>query len=157
MEETMTEESYPPNRRKLPDRRQDEYHALNTKIDERFEALTNRFARFITKALMAFTVIGLTSAIALLGFGLVLRREGRNTDDIQKQRRESILIACRDQNIRHDNTVIQFRRIAATATANNPKQAKQIRRNIEANLKIIDAIAPKQDCDRLVQAAVKGG
>jgi hypothetical protein len=157
VEETMTEESYPPNRRKLPDRRKDEYEELNKKIDERFDALTERVARFISKALMGFALIGVTSALGLLGFGFVLKREGENTDEIQKQRRESILTACRDQNIRHDNTVIQFRKIAVTAAAANPKQAKQIRRNIDANLRIIDAIAPKQNCDHLVQAAVQGG
>lgn len=154
----MTPDSIPPDqdRRTLPDRRKAEFNALDQKIDERFDILSDRIGRWIKKSGISLIIIGIACAIAILAFGIVLRREGNNAAEIQHQRRDSIARTCKDQNKRHDDTVIEFNRLADRAAVRNPKMAEQIHDNVKANLRIIDAIAPKQDCVHLVTLALAG-
>lgn len=149
----MTEESTP-ERRSLTDRRKEEYDALDKKIDQKFDVLTSRLSGFIAKALAGFVIIGITSTIALIGFALVLDHEGNNTDAIQQQRKDSIERSCNDQNKRHDDTINAFDTVADAAVKTNPSRAKEIRASVKANLLIINAVVPKQNCDLLVTSSV---
>lgn len=69
-----------------------------------------RLHRFFFRALIAFAVIGMTSAGSLLGFNFVLH-------EIQRQRQETIEQNCIQQNIRHDNAILRAKEVL-------PKQAQ---------------------------------
>lgn len=141
------------NRRKLhiPDRRKHAYEELekelNTQLDQHTEDVENRLRRFFAKSLAAFAIIGVTAAVSLFGFAIVLK-EFSNT------RRDFILDSCKAQNGRHDATIKKLRLAAEASAKRNPKFAKEIRASVEDNVQIIDALAPKQDCVKLSRVAV---
>lgn len=160
-------------RRKLdiPDRRQNTYEdlekALNQKLDEHIEAhekalekhekaltehaerLEDRLSRFFSKALVAFAVIGMISAISIFGFGVVLR-------EFQNQRKAFVRITCEDQNERHDNTTDKLTKLAQADIDSRKTEAgkEEVRRRRDVTIGLIDALAPHQDCDALVEQAI---
>lgn len=145
----MNEEETKPRfeRRTPPDRRKEDYAQLNARIDERFDKLTERLARFITRALIAFAIIGLSSAIALFGFGLVLSQ-------IKETRRDFVFDTCTSQNKSNDETVKAFNEEAKRIKKLYPAQAAQIDQSVKSNRRLIDTLAPKQDCKKLSDVAV---
>lgn len=118
-------------------------HELNRHADR----MERRLRKFIVKALIAFTVIGLTSGIALAGFGMVLAQ-------LKDTRRDFVYDTCKAQNERHDNTIREFIKLAEDAKKKYPKQAAEIESQIEANKKLIGLLQPKQDCKKLSEVAV---
>lgn len=149
-------DSHIPDRRRPPDRRKEDYDQLDQKIDERFNGLTTRLARFISKALWGFAVLGIACAIGLFGFGVVLHREGLNANEIQKQRKATILRACNEQNDQHDDTYNQLVALAKADEAQRKTEAgkREVRRRRDVTLALIDALAPHQNCKKLVTDAV---
>lgn len=145
----MNEEETKPRfeRRTPPDRRKEDFEQLNKRIDERFEKLTERLARFITKALIAFAIIGITSAVAIGGFGLVLGK-------IKDTRKDFVFDTCTAQNKRNSNTVKAFNEEAKRIKKIYPAQAGQIDQSVKSNLRLINTLAPKQDCKRLSDVSV---
>lgn len=143
----------PPTRRferrklDLPDRRQHTYEELAKQLDAHTVEVERRLHRFFKKALFIFAVIGITSAVALLGFTLVL-------GEIKKTRRDFVEVLCKEQNRRHDKTIAKFKSASAEAIKRTPKFAKEIEASVQDNLEIIDALAPKQDCKKLGDVAV---
>lgn len=118
--------------------------------------LEQRLNRFFIKALAAFAVIGLTSAIALLGFGLVLKAQARVSRQIQQQRYESLMIACESTNERHDN-VIKKIDAAVAAVPPPPSRQKRARDGAKPFKLIITAAVPyTKDCDAVARKRVKG-
>lgn len=153
----MTDDSYSPERRNPPDRRKEDYATLDQKIDERFNALTDRLARFISKALWGFAILGIACAIGLFGFGLVLHREALNADNIQKQRKATIMRSCREQNVAHDKTYNKLIFLAKQDEDQRTTEAakQEVRRRRDVTLGLIDALAPRQNCVMLVTQAVE--
>jgi hypothetical protein len=143
-------------RRKNPDAHVDE------KIDEEMEAVKHDLRRFFNWGIAILAIVGLTTAASIFGFGILLTEQGKQNDkiasqqlQIQNQRRDAIRNTCEDQNTRHDNTVAKFEAAAQEETKNHPEQAAQIQESIQANLQIIDALVPKQDCEALINQSVK--
>lgn len=122
----------------LPDRRKHTYAELEQKIDDHADHLEERLGTFIRRILIAFAIIGITCTLALAGYGLVLRA-------IQNQRRE----ACLAQNQRHDATLATLNKIIKDAVRDHPEQAKQLRSSVDANVKLINALAPRINCDKV--------
>lgn len=131
----------------LPDRRQHTYEELAQKLDDHTVEVERRLHRFFKKALFIFAVIGITSAVALLGFTIVL-------GEIKKTRRDFVEATCKEQNQRHDKTIAKFKSAAAESIKRFPKFAEQIEASVKDNLEIIDALAPKRDCKKLADVAV---
>jgi predicted negative regulator of RcsB-dependent stress response len=129
----------------LPDRRKHGYRELETKLDHHYEELELRLKRFFSKCLIAFAIMGISTAVSLFGFGLVLKQHQDLTKQIQEQRRNSVFEACRSQNQRHDDTVAKLK---ALPDFNPSAQA--------ATISLIDSLAPKQNCQQLAQAVVEG-
>lgn len=69
-------------------------------------------------------------------------------DDIQAQRRTSILAACREQNARHDDTIAKLDSIIADLPPSQKAEAEQRR---EGTVLLIDALAPKRNCRALLR------
>lgn len=136
LEEIMSMEE----RRKLglPDRRKQTYASLEKLIDDHAEYLDAKLSRWIKLGLLAFSIIAMFCILGLVGYGVVLR-------EIQNQRHE----ACQGQNVRHDRTVVLFKKEAADLVKKHPEQANAVAENTAANLRIIDSLTPKQDCNKL--------
>lgn len=119
--------------------------------------LEQRLNRFFIKALAAFAVIGLTSAVALLGFGLVLKSQAKTSEKIQDQRYKALVDICRDQNHRHDD-VIKKIDDAVAAVPPPPRQQRKARESAKPFKLIISAAVPYQkDCAAYARNKVKGG
>lgn len=127
----------------LPDRRKETYASLEQRVDAHADHIEKTLATWIRRGLIAFSIIALFSMLALVGYGIAL-------NSVQDQRHE----VCLNQNGRHDRTLALFRKAAADTIKKHPEQAKGIRENIGANIAIINALAPKQDCDKV---APQGG
>ena len=125
-------------RLELPDRRKHTYASLEKRIDDHADHIEGSLAKWIRRGLVAFTIISVGCILALIGYGIILR-------EIQDQRHE----ACTAQNTRHDRTITLFQDAAAKLIREHPEQADQVRENIGTNLRIINALAPKQNCDQV--------
>lgn len=140
----MSSDSTEERRRlELPDRRKETYRALAKRIDDHADHIENKLQKWIRRGLIAFSIIALACTLALIGYGASLH-------SVQGQRHDS----CLNQNQRHDRTLALFRSAARDAIKKHPSQAADIRENIAANVSIINALAPKQDCDKV---APQGG
>jgi hypothetical protein len=120
VEEIMSEEYDGPERR-------EGYAELAKRLDDHADEIAARFSRWFRAGLIAFAVIALTSAIALVGFGYALR-------EIQQQRRE----ICISQNRRHDNTINRL---------NNTDRFSPEGRKVTTEL--VDALVPVQNCSEI--------
>jgi hypothetical protein len=170
MEKTVTEEER--RRLEIPDRRKNTYAALEAKVHEYFDAVEARLNRFFAKALFIFATISITSAIALLGFGILLGDQ-RDTNDklerevqtnrrlglaIQDQRRNLISDSCKEQNDRNRNTKNALRIQAAIDERNAPPEARaEIRRRRDVTFLLIDALVPVKNCQQEVKDGLKTG
>lgn len=122
----------------LPDRRKETYASLEKRIDEHVDHIEHQLQRWINRGLIAFSIIAVGCVLGLVGYGFVLR-------EIQNQRHS----ACQGQNDRHDKTVALFQQETAKIIKKRPEQAKAVRESTAANLRIINALTPRQDCDKL--------
>lgn len=123
-------------------------------------------------------------AVAVLVYLFVQtdHRVNGQTKEIQKQRAESIMRGCKDQNMRHDHTFVVIKQILirqiesgklATPAGKKlfkekgtnltfpqivssvPKaQQARVSQSVSLTLLLIDALAPKQNCDKLADVAV---
>lgn len=131
----------------LPDRRQHTYADLEKRLDDHVVAIEMRLHAFFMKSLFIFAVIGITSATALFGFTIALNK-------IKETRRDFVESSCIAQNKRHDITISKFKAASKRAIKRTPEFAEAIRAGVKDNLAIIDAIAPKQNCQKLGEVAV---
>jgi len=122
----------------LPDRRKDTYEAHEARLDLHLKEVEDKLSKWLRLGLIAFTVIGLACTIAIAGFGIVLM-------EIQNQRFEN----CMAQNTRHDNTLRELENAQEEAIKKRPEIEDRIREGQEANEKIINAIAPKLNCEKI--------
>lgn len=134
---------------------QEGYRELAKTIETHTRKVENRFRRWFIIGLVAFSCIALTSSAALVGFGVLLSKQSTLTRQIQTQRKDAIRKACDDQNTRHDGTAYALRLAEKDAKRRHPEQKKEIEKNSEVSLGLIDALAPHQDCDAIVKAATE--
>lgn len=98
------------------ERRKQPFVALNEAIDEikrefddYVEASNRRLRRFFIGMMVAFAVIGLSSAIGLAGFAFVLSKQdevqANVARQIQKQRYDSLVESCLSANQRHTDAI----------------------------------------------------
>lgn len=127
------------------DRRKHGYEELEKHVEE-FEArLLKRVSGFFVKMLIAVALIGLTSTSALLGFGVLIRKESQNTTTIQQQRYDSLIESCNSQNRRHDRAIARAKINLTTPVGT---------RNAIA---LIEQLAPfEKDCPAYARSRVKG-
>lgn len=125
-------------RLELPDRRKNTYEQLEERLDEHIDEIEGHLQKWIKRGLIAFSIIALCCILALIGFGFVLR-------EVQGQRHD----VCTAQNKRHDQTIRLFNVAEADAIKKHPEQKSQLDDSKAANLAIINALAPKQNCDKI--------
>jgi hypothetical protein len=125
-------------RLELPDRRKNTYKLLEQRLDEHFGYLQALLTKWIKRGLIAYAIVAVACALALLGYGIILK-------EIQHQRHQ----VCTNQNERHDRSLRLFEVAAAQLAREHPEQADQIRENREFNIRIINSLAPRQNCDKV--------
>ena len=154
----------------MPDRRRHGYAELEQKLDDHAAAIAERFRKRYRGMLIAFSIIGLTSAFALVGFGIVLREQGEQQDrieelaesnrefanDIQAQREKSVRSQCEDQNARNTATSDALIKAAKEDADKRVTAAakKEVERRRDVTLALIDALQPVRNCDDVVALAL---
>lgn len=140
----------------IVDRRKNGYEEVERKLEDHAALIEARFRRWFIVGLIAFAVIGLSSFVALIGYGLVLRSQADFTRDIQQQRREATFETCQDQNDKNDHTKQALLAGSSKDQLDAPDGAArlEIRRRVAVTIALIDALVPKQDCAKLVKQRV---
>lgn len=140
------------------DRRKNGYREVEAKLDSHAEEIERRFDRWFKWGLVAFSIIAITSGIAIVGYGFVLRSQADFTRDIQQQRREATVAACQETNDRNKHTVDALKAGSSVDKANAPDDAAraEIERRVQVTIALINALAPVQDCTELADQRVKG-
>lgn len=145
----MTEDLDGPERRKG-------YKELFEMLTEHTARIELRVSRFIFRGSIGFAVIGVSSAVALAGFGIVLREQQDQTDQIKDTRETVTRTVCEDTNDRNRNTSKRIIELSDEAMKKLKTEAERedakIRR--DSTLGLIDALVPVQDCDYLVDLAL---
>ena len=77
--------------------------------------------------------------------------------NIQTQRRDSILASRRDQNRRHDNTIGTLNGLAKKDERKHPAETPRIQASLAQTELLIQALAPKQNCESLANRYVRDG
>lgn len=116
-----------------------EEHAevIGKKLEKNTEYVEKRLGRFFFKALIAFAIIGMSSAGSLFGFTVVLK-------EIQTQRYDTIVMNCEQQNDRHDKTIARAKELL-------PERVQ------EAVILIVNELQPYvEDCEAFARKRVKG-
>jgi hypothetical protein len=129
------------------------YKDLEDRLTAHAAEVQRRFHRWFIITLSAFAIIALSSTVGLIGFGVVLGKQGKTTDEIQQQRRDFVRGSCTDQNRRHDDTSRRLLRAMRVAIRRNPERREQIRQSSEVSLGLIDSLVPKQNCVQVVREA----
>lgn len=129
------------------------YRELEDRLNTHARSVSDRFHRWFVISLVAFSIISLSSAAGLVGFGVLLKKQGNTTDEIQQQRRSFVQSACEDQNSRHDDTSKKLIHAMNVAIKRNPARREQIRQSSQVSLGLIDALVPKKNCVQVVQEA----
>lgn len=129
------------------------YKELEDRLTKHAQAVSDRFHRWLVIGLAAFSIIALSSAAGLVGFGILLNKQGNVTQDIQQQRAATIRGNCEDQNQRNYSTVVKLNKAVAFEIKKHPARAEQIRQSAEVSIGLINALAPHQDCVQVVREA----
>lgn len=88
--------------------------------------------------------------------GIAIKGNSDQTKNIQDSRRTSIKEQCKDQNSRHDHVITALDvALAPRLKQGNPKQDAAILQRRVSTILLIDALAPKQDCDQVVKERVE--
>lgn len=139
--------------RHTPDRRESGWHEdIKEELNAHADRIETRVRRFYSRALGAFAVMGISCAVALVGFGVVLDAQKTTTHTIQQQRYDAFLQNCLDTNVRHDNVVKRINRAARLV----PKK-KRDPHGIALFKNILEAAVPyTSDCRAFAHARVRG-
>jgi uncharacterized protein YlxW (UPF0749 family) len=104
-----------------------------------------------------FLFINCVSAVAMgILFWAVVHQQHQITranHAIQEQRHESIIRDCQDQNVRHDNTIKTLNKLIANLPRDERARAET---NKAFTVVLINALAPKQNCNSIADVATGG-
>lgn len=103
------------------------------------------------KAALAWGFAGFGVLTMIGAFLIVVVLLSDTTSQIQAERARNVRSACEAQNARHDNTIRQVDRLIAEAPPSRRARAGAGR---AGTVLIIDALAPRRDCDALVKSQV---
>lgn len=145
----MTEEQ-------LPDRRKHGYVELEKKLEEHKNEITYQLRGFFVKALVAFAVLGLSCAIALAGFGMVLRKQSDITNEIQQQRFDTLVQSCRETNDRNKDVNAKIDGVISATPDVPPGKRKAVKRAAEPFRLVISAAVPlRENCQQYARGKVQ--
>lgn len=111
----------------------------------RVEEIRVELLRTVNLARAGVLIVGVACVVALV---LTFHLNARRANDIEESRRATIRLACEESNARNAETV---KRIRVLATRDKRPGVEQ---RVESTIQLIDALAPVEDCDRLVERYV---
>lgn len=149
-----------------PDRRIDaegrtRIDALADQMEARVDALhdtTRRAIRWLTAGFLAL-LIGAT----LVGWRVVevsqestelTKANRQRIADVQRSREDTVRLACAEQNERHDGTIRTLDRLILETRKMHPERARRAAESRVGTVLLIEALAPKRDCDKRVRELV---
>jgi len=144
-----------------PERRTD--LALRKRIDEILDArlaqIQTGYERWTRRTLVILRVLFLVQvglgalSIYLVGQNAQRSDETRELVHAQQTSRESsVRVTCREQNDRHDQTIATLDRLLEQADRDATAQRRrQLREGRASTVLLIDALAPKRDCEQRVR------
>lgn len=121
-----------------------------------YDELKGHIRKAIIGGMVAISIVALTSAAALVGYGILLTKQGNITTEIQQQRFDSVYNTCLDQNHRHDKVV---KRIddAVAAVPPPPAKQKEAKESAKPFKLILEAAVPyTDDCYAYAKKRVEG-
>jgi hypothetical protein len=100
-------------------------------------------------------IAGLAMAGAFAVAGAYLVGLSARTDSIQASRAENVRANCTEQNERHDNTIRTLDSVLRDAKRRaSPARREQLAQSRESTVLLINALAPKRDCEQRVREQV---
>lgn len=143
----------------LPDRRRHGYKDLEKKLEDHAARIEARFRRWLIVSLLAFSVIGLTSVVAIVGYGFVLKSQSAFSNRIQEQRSTAVHDACEQTNARNAKTSAALIKGSSQdlMTAKSEAARAEIRRRRDVTLALIDTLVPVENCEQKARDVVEGG
>lgn len=91
----------------------------------------------------------LLAGLSILLSALLFSRVASQQDAVEQQRVNITYQACAEQNTRHDRTVKQLD--ALVARIPDSTRRRRAERSVSGTVTLIDALAPRQDCLKLVR------
>lgn len=132
------------------------YKRLEKKLDNHANVIEDRFHRWFVGGLIAFVIMGLVCTVSLIGFGVLLTKQGNLTEKIQEQRYESLLEGCENQNTRHDDVIAKIDK-AVAETPPPPERQKRAKEASKPFKLILEAAVPHtKDCRAYAHDRVPG-
>lgn len=129
------------------------FDELKQELEEHADRIEVRIERFFRRALIALSILGVSSTIGLIGFGIVLKKQSNTSKQIQKQRFEVQVENCLDQNSRHDKVITK---IDDAIAALPEKRKARAEKNSQPFKLILEAAVPfTEDCIGVAQSRVK--
>jgi hypothetical protein len=122
------------------------------------KAINEAYARFVRIASLILIVIAIVVGISGGISVYLLGQNTKRTQDIQNERRAAIIRECVSQNARHDRTLRQFdTEVERLRPTLNKRELSRLAGQKAANKRLIEALAPRQDCAKLVLERVGSG
>jgi coenzyme F420-reducing hydrogenase beta subunit len=104
------------------------------------------------KLVVACAVLCVLCAITVAVLAATVLDTHAATQQIQDERAANIRRNCEDVNDRHDETIMRLRALVESMPAGARRSRAE--QGMAGSVALIDALAPKRDCDRLVRQQV---
>lgn len=95
----------------------------------------------------AWIFIGIACLLGGIAIVLAQTYNSKALHKIQNQRK----FVCEDQNHRHDEALVQLSRAVRRYIKDHPEQAEIVLASQTSNLRIINALVPKRDCEQITK------
>lgn len=143
-----------------PDRRSDPY------LRGRLDAIQRGYERWVAYTLRLLAVlVCIQLGLGALSLYLVGQNQDRSSEtrrllrQVQESREQSVLTTCSQQNARHDKTIAALNAFVDQYKKAHPglsaKDLREIQQSIQGNVSLINALAPTQDCQKVVDRLVR--
>jgi hypothetical protein len=132
------------------------YQELEDKLSKHAKGIEEKLHRWLVRGMIILGCMALCTIIALVGFGVVLSQQSDTQASFKNTRKAFVRDSCAAQNKRHDKTIKKLGKLygPAFARAKTTERKKRLLQNREATIGLIDALAPKQNCDKLALVSV---
>jgi hypothetical protein len=119
-------------------------------IQEAFRSWAKLTAIILSVLVLVEVVVGVVSIV-------LWERTRDNADRIQQNRVSIAANSCRDQNQRHDNTLVALNQVLQQARKSEGISSQQAQQSQSQTTLLINALAPHQNCQTVVAAVQAAG
>ena len=116
-------------------------------IERKYDNFSQRVLRILLVMTIGLFILG------GLSVWLASQRDAQETHirNLVFRLQDDELSRCKDQNVRHNNTINALHLLANQNKLLFPERAKQIAQSVKQNILIINALAPKAKCKSIVK------